>query len=260
MAANRFAMVLAVLFLTFGGSVNAAPQKTSTAPPASEMHVKNQETHDDELISGKVVETMNAGGYTYVCVAKNGAKTWVAVPEMKVTMGQELTFLPGSPMPNFTSKSLNRTFDSIIFSAGLAPEQKPVGTKKAKAAKTDGMVMTGSAVVASPAESIKVEKASGANSYTVAEIYEKRAKLNKKIVVVKGKVVKVTAGIMGKNWIHVQDGTGDAKKGSHNLVVTMQDKPAVGDTVTVKGTVYKDKDFGSGYNYKVIMEEASVQN
>ena len=63
---------------------------------------------------------------------------------------------------------------------------------------------------------------------------------------------------MGKNWIHLQDGTGDAAKGTNNLVVTSQDLPQVGDIVTVKGTVYKDKDFGAGYKYNVIMEEASI--
>jgi len=106
---------------------------------------------------------------------------------------------------------------------------------------------------------IKVEKAKGADAYTVSETYEKSGTLDKKTVVVRGKVVKVSRGIMGKNWVHLRDGSGDAGKGTNNLVATTQDAPKVGDVVTAKGILYKDKDFGAGYKYKVIVEEATVK-
>ncbi len=108
-------------------------------------------------------------------------------------------------------------------------------------------------------EPVKVEKAKGADAYNVSEAYEKAGKLDKKTVVVRGKVVKVSMGIMGKNWVHLRDGSGDSGKGTNNLVVTTQDAPKVGDVVTAKGTLYKDKDFGAGYLYKVIVEEATVK-
>ncbi len=73
------------------------------------------------VLSGKVTETMNSGGYTYVCIEKGGNKTWVALPNTPVKVGQEIALQPGAEMKNFTSKTLNRTFDSIIFSAGLMP-------------------------------------------------------------------------------------------------------------------------------------------
>ena len=93
----------------------------------------------------------------------------------------------------------------------------------------------------------------------MAEIYTQRTSLDKKQVSVRGKVVKVSEGIMGKNWVHIQDGTGNQNGGSNNLIVTTQDLPSVGDIVTAQGTIYKDKDFGSGYKYGVIMEEASIK-
>ena len=108
-------------------------------------------------------------------------------------------------------------------------------------------------------EKIKVGKASGPDAYTVSEIHEKAAMLNEKTAVVKGKVVKVSQGIMGKNWIHLKDGTGDDANQTNKLIATSQDLPAVGDIVTMKGTIYKDKDFGAGYKYAVIMEKASIQ-
>jgi hypothetical protein len=157
-------------------------------------------------------------------------------------------------MGSFTSKTLKRTFDKIIFSGGILNPaskggDKPVTAQQAGAAPA----------AAKSTEKIKVAKATGPDAYTVNEVYEKQASLNEKTAVVKGKVVKVSQGIMGKNWIHLQDGTGDAAMGTNKLVTTSQDLPTVGDIVTMKGTIYKDKDFGAGYKYSVIMEQASVQ-
>jgi hypothetical protein len=105
---------------------------------------------------------------------------------------------------------------------------------------------------------ISVAKATGANAQTVQEIFANSAKLNKKKVVVRGKVVKVSVGIMGKNWIHIQDGTGSQAKKNHNLVCTSQDIADVDDIVTVSGVLAKDKDFGGGYKYNAIVEEATI--
>jgi len=89
-----------------------APAPTSQAQPGMMAPAGN-------ALSGKVVETMDAGGYTYVCLENGGTKTWVALPATKVKVGQQLTCQPGSEMQNFTSKTLKRTFPSIIFSAGV---------------------------------------------------------------------------------------------------------------------------------------------
>ena len=70
-------------------------------------------------LSGKVVETMNSGGYTYLSIENNGKKTWVAIPATAVKVGQEVVCKPGMEMKNFTSKTLNRMFESIIFSGGI---------------------------------------------------------------------------------------------------------------------------------------------
>jgi hypothetical protein len=213
------------------------------APPAA------PETKAAENISGKVLQTMNSGGYSYVYVEGKEQKVWVAVPQTKVRVGDVMTFKPGMEMVNFPSTSLKRTFDRIIFSEGVVSSS---GGKEPDTSPGAGGAVTSGG-------KIKVEKASGANAYTVSELYGKSAKLHQKKVVVRGQVVKVSANIMGKNWIHVQDGSGSAKKGTNNLVVTSTDIPTVGDVVTVTGTLYKDKDFGGNYKYKVIVEDATVQ-
>ena len=228
----------------------AAPgQVPSAAQPANTPAIEDKGAG---AISGKIVETMNSGGYTYLNLEKDGKKTWVAVPETRVKVGQEVSCTSGAEMANFPSKTLKRTFDRIIFC------NTPL-EKKGGEAEVEGASPGSKGAVVAPADKTKVEKAAGANAYTVGELYKNKAKLDKKKVVVRGKVAKVSAGIMGKNWIHLQDGSGNQKKGTHNLVVTSQDLPAVGDVVTMGGTLYKDKDFGSGYRYDVIVEEAVIK-
>jgi hypothetical protein len=104
-----------------------------------------------------------------------------------------------------------------------------------------------------------VAKAEGANGRTVAEVYANRVALKDKPVVIRAKVVKVNAGVMGKNWVHLRDGSGSAADGSNDLLVTSKDEPKVGDLVVAKGTVKTDVNLGSGYAYKVLVEEASFQ-
>jgi hypothetical protein len=94
------------------------------------------------------------------------------------------------------------------------------------------------------------------NGKTVADIVTGRAKLSGKTVVVRGKVVKYNGGIMNKNWLHIRDGSG--QEGSNDLTVTTDMDAKVGDTVLVKGPVVTDRDFGAGYKYDVIIENAEV--
>ncbi len=206
-------------------------------------------------ISGKVVESMAGGAYTYALLEKDGKKTWVAMPETKVVIGQELVFYGGSEMRNFKSKTLGRTFEKIFFCN--APEKKIGGESDGEMA---GKASVGSAgVITAVSEPIKVEKATGNSAHTVEELYTAKASLDGKEISVKGKVVKVSVGIMDKNWIHVQDGSGDPKEMTNNLVVTSQDLPKVGDIVVVNGTLRADKNFGGGYRYEVIVEEATIK-
>jgi len=76
-------------------------------------------------------------------------------------------------------------------------------------------------------------------------------------VLIKGQVTKVNRAIMEKNWVHLQDGTGDS--GGFDLTVTTQEQVNVGDVVTFEGKITLNKDFGAGYSYEVIMEQAKLQ-
>jgi len=249
---------------------------------------------DGKTIKGEVLETMNSGGYTYIQVKAPEGNVWVAMPETKVEKGQQVACNPGMAMTNFQSKSLNRTFDTIIFSSGLGNGNQPanphgsgMGMAAAPAAggatfadamraeRGAGMggapamggtpldsAMAGASGSTSnivPSKDISVKKAQGENAYTVGEIFEKGKNLNNKKVAVRGKVVKVSKMIMGKNWLHIQDGTGNPMQNTHDLVVTTMAEPALDSVVIVEGTLHANKDFGAGYKYDVIIEDADLK-
>jgi hypothetical protein len=104
---------------------------------------------------------------------------------------------------------------------------------------------------------VKVPKASGPDARTVAEAWAQRTALKEKPVAIRGKVVKFNQGIMGKNWVHLRDGSGTAGK-DNDITVTTGDVAQVGDVVLAKGTLRVDKDFGAGYAYPVIVEDAKL--
>ena len=204
-------------------------------------------------LKGKVIQTIDSGGYTYVLLDRNGAQLWVAMPVTKVSAGDEVSIVPGVEMRNFTSNTLKRTFDRIIFSSGMAPKEG--GAVNAQASS----MLSSRPYGEIEKKNVNVEKAHDPNGYTVSEIYEKRAALNGKPVVVKGSVVKVSTGIMGKNGIHLQDGSGAQEKDDFDITVTSQDQPVAGDVVVARGTLFVDKDFGAGYRYTAIIEDAKIQ-
>jgi len=155
-------------------------------------------------------------------------------------------------MKNFESKTLKRTFASIVLGDLAGAPKGPHG----------GATMAplhAAAAKAPEAPDVKVDKAKGANARTVAEVNAKSVDLKDKPVVVRGKVVKYNGGIMGKNWIHLRDGSGVAGDGSNDLLVTTAEQAKVGDIVSAEGFVRTDKNFGSGYAYKVLIEDAKLK-
>ena len=204
-------------------------------------------------ITGKVLERIDASPYCYLRLQTARGEVWAAVPEAKIEKGTDVTVVNPMLMSNFESKTLNRTFAEVYF--GVVA---PAGGAVAATAAPAGMPTPMGAPATTPVVVGKVDKATGAEARTVAEAWAQKGSLKEKAVSIRGKVVKYNAGVMGKNWLHLQDGSGDATKGTHDITVTSMDNVAKGDTVTIKGTLRLDKDFGSGYTYAVIVEDAKV--
>lgn len=204
----------------------------------------------DEL-AGPVLEQLSAPPYIYIRVKTSKGEVWAAVPETKIANGAVVTVYSPMLMNKFESKSLKRTFDEVYFGT-----LTPAGAAAPGAAGAEPH--TGAPAPAAQVDVGKVEKATGPDARTVAEVWAQKAVLAGKTVTVRGMVVKYNEAVMGKNWIHLQDGSGDAKLRTNDITVTSMDAAAKGEVVTVRGTVREDKDFGSGYFYSMIIEDAKV--
>jgi hypothetical protein len=178
-------------------------------------------------------------------------------------------------MDGFESPKLQLKFDRIVFGqlAGSGPESDPHAPAAMKAAGADWRgapsapgadphrmaavhATTGPATSESP---ISVQPATGPSARTVAQVVASAATLNDAPVAVRARIVKFTSGVMGKNWAHVRDGSGSEGDGTNDVLVVTLDDAKVGDVVLVKGIVRTDRDFGSGYAYKVLIDEAKLQ-
>lgn len=189
------------------------------------------------VATGEVLEVKNVANYTYLRLKSADGEIWAAVGKSAVKKGSTVTLEHVITMHNFESKSLKKTFPVILF----------------------GNLQNAEAASHADKQSVEVHvaRATGENSKTVEDIVTHAVELKDKSVVVRGKIVKYNAGIMGKNWIHLRDGTG--LEGSNDLLVTTTNAAKSGDVVTVTGIVRNDKDFGAGYSYKVLIEDATLQ-
>lgn len=196
-------------------------------------------------LTGEVVESRDVQGYTYLRIKTASGETWAAVPTSVVKVGSQVGIANPVTMQNFESKTLNKRFDKIVFGQIVDPLAKPAAPASAAPASASAIT--------------KVTKAVGPDAKTVAQVVTGKAGLKDKTVLVHGQVVKASTGILGKNWLHLRDGSGSAAAGTHDVLVTTLDNAAVGDIVNARGKVRTDVDLGSGYAYAVLIEDASLR-
>lgn len=183
-----------------------------------------------------VKETLSSGGYTYMKVQDKDKSYWIAMTQRDVKVGDTISYSEQGWMKNFHSKTLNRTFENILFAADVAKKK----TLREQI----------------PKKSVMKSSYQDKNSIAIAELFANRDKYVGKIVTIKGKVTKTSKGIMKLNWLHLQDGSNF--ENMDDLVFTStQELPANGEIIYAKGKVIKDKDFGYGYFYPVIIQEAT---
>lgn len=218
-----------------------------------------QTAHDPDSkggFSGKVVETMDAGEYTYVRVETGKTNVWAAAPKFQVKVGDTAAIAAGIGMPNYHSKTLNRDFPVVYFTDRVAVNGASIsaGATGIQELPKGHPPLGGQASGNTKVDLSGIKKAEGGN--TVAEVYAQQAKLSGKQIKVRGKVVKYNGNIMGKNWVHLRDGTGT--EGSNDLLVTTSSEAKVGDTVLATGTLSLNKDFGANYKYPVMIEDGKI--
>ena len=205
--------------------------------------------------TGAVAETMDSGGYTYVRLQAGGKDdVWVAAPQFDAKVGETVSVSLDMAMQDFQSKTLNRTFPLLYFVQEVGRNGQPLSGGGQAAAPP---MMSSHGASAPPATVEKMEPPAGGLS--VADVFAKKAALSGKPVTVRGTVVKFNGGIMDRNWLHIQDGSGTAAAHDNDLTITTDDAARVGDVVTVTGIIGTNKDFGAGYAYDVIVEKAALK-
>jgi hypothetical protein len=204
----------------------------------------------ETTLSGEVVEKLSVPSYSYLRLKTASGEAWTAVPTADVKVGDRVTVERAMLMNGFRSTALGRDFDRVYF--GTLAGGKPPAAPAAHG--------TGSAP-ALPAIPAKLAKAPGPEGKTVAEVVAQAKRLAKRTVSVRAVVVKANAGILGKTWLHLRDGSGSEADKTNDLTVTVADgdPPAIGDVVVVKGTVAIDQDVGGGYRFPVLLEGSSLE-
>jgi len=219
-----------------------------------------------KIFYGKVLEIKPAMGYKYLKIDEEGKEIWVAIANAPVKIGDKIGYDKKTKMTNFKSKTLDQEFKEVYFASEVYLPQQATGPKSMKqmlglgAAKKDPHAGMGRSMSPEPEEETPAKPFVKKDAYTVEEIHMWRKSLKDQIISIKGSVYKVSRGIMKLDWVHVGDGTGNEKKLTDDLVFTASSaKVEKGDKIIAKGKVIVDKDFGYGYFYKVIIQDASFE-
>jgi hypothetical protein len=251
-------------------SVQGCGSNQSNEAADSSLKVPSTETtyqdtsQKQQLHNVSVLEVIQVEKYTYLRIKEAGKEFWMAVPTIEVKPGETLYYSSGMLMTKFESKELKRTFDEIIFvdriskdEAGLIPEKDASATLPLNHAKIENNDKA-SPVNGSSKDAVKlnIKPEPVKNGISIAELLKNPKSYEGKKVIVKGKVTKYTAGVMGKNWVHLQDGTD--YKGKFELIITTADDLKDIKSATFEGAITLNKDLGYGYFFEVLMEDAKL--
>ncbi|NNF33765.1 MAG: hypothetical protein HKN68_06635 [Saprospiraceae bacterium] len=202
-------------------------------------------TDQSDMHTVKAIEILPAQRYVYVRVEEGENNYWIATSKQEVVEGQTYFYKGGLLKTNFESKEHNRIFDKIFLVSRIVPLDHGNNSNQV----TNAGVSETKESNSEPTERVVVE-----GSVPIAEIVKNPDKYTGKEIQVSGKCVKINPNIMGRNWIHLQDGT----QNDYDMVVTADIMVPEGHVVTMKGILKTDVDFGAGYRYDIIIEDGVV--
>ncbi len=209
-----------------------------------------------------VKEVLQTSTYTYLLVTENSAENWLALPKMQASPGETYYYKNGFKMTDFESKELERKFKTVYFleSVSTTPDIAVKATSSNPHVAMYQQQPDTAATVQYKAEVIvkkeEVNLQPADQGITIAGLFSDKDKYDGKTIQIRGKVTKFNAKIMGKNWIHIQDGT--EYSGKFDLTVTTAIEATLGETIMLEGKIALNKDFGYGYSYEVLLEDARL--
>jgi hypothetical protein len=243
-------------------SDQALPSWALATPVESDDGAPPSDSAADTRITGKVLEQIDVAKYSYLRLAiEGGSDTWTAVPVTTRRVGQTVVVSNAEQMNNFSSASLKRTFDVIYFGVLDSPGDAAEAPVLPGLAQTDDPHQTQMAPHPGPgreADAVPVaksERAPGPLGRTVAQLNTLDQAASGTKARVRATIVKVTSGVMGRTFLHLRDASGAAPI-TNDLTATTTEELSLGTEVLLEGSVEIDKDFGSGYHYRVLLADA----
>jgi hypothetical protein len=192
--------------------------------------------------AAKALEALPTEKYVYIRVEEDGEEYWIATMNQPIEIGKMYYFKEGLLKVNFESKEYNRVFERLYLVSSIVTENH--GHQSGGVVKPSAKEPTQPTNVEKP---IKVE-----GSISIAELVSNVSKYAGKEVQISGVCTKINPNIMGRNWIHIEDGTMD----EFDMVLTTDILVPEGSVITMKGKVATNLDFGAGYRYDLLIENA----
>ena len=249
-------LILISLALISLGACNKNEQHQQAAAPAPEMQAQPEAMEPQTNISGTVTETMDTAGYTYIKVDTGSEQVWVASPEFTVKIGDPVIVGQSLPMPNYHSNTLNRDFELVYFASNVAAAGQDIQLNENSPHASPHAGVNGEHSKPKPVQA-DIDMSSLTpleGGKTIAQVYAEQDQLAGQEISIRAKVVKFSPNIMKTNWIHIQDGS----EGNKDLTITSLISAGIDDTVVVKGILEQNQDFGYGYKYDLIIQNAEV--
>ncbi len=219
-------------------------ENSPSGGPVTAPGVGSGDVH--QVIANEILQTER---YTYLNVTEGNHKFWIATAKKEAAKGKTYFYKGGLMKTNFESLEFKRTFDTIYLVGNIIDAAEHPGGNIAPTASSDNTSM-------SPNPAITQANATPPkDAVKLSDLFKNKAKYGGQIITVSGKCVKVNNGIMGKNWVHIEDGSKSGGKMLNLTITTMINIP-VGSNVALKGKITLNKDFGAGYKYDIIMEDA----
>ncbi|MEJ2163144.1 MAG: hypothetical protein P8X60_07490 [Robiginitalea sp.] len=249
----RYTLVILMTGLLAGSvSCKRGPSDTGTFPLETEQNMAD--VHKDVVMDIHKVfvkETVPTSKYLYLKIVEGDREYWAATGNSEIKAGETYYYNEAMIQTDFESKAMQRVFDTIYLITKLVPEShgssleplKKVAEPPAEAGKPNSKKKFHTSPVAGKATRL-----------SIAELLEDPEAYEGSVVELTGVCTKINEGILGRNWLHLKDGTADDK----DLVITSQDGVDPGSKITVRAVVYLNKDFGAGYAYAVLLEDGVI--
>lgn len=237
----------AAIFFLLMMACESKPKTIEAIETSPTMENQQSDESATAIHKGVVEDILQTSKYTYLYMSGEGENKWIAIPKSEIEIGETYYYRGGLKKNNFKSTEHDRVFETVYLVSGVGKDPASIGA-------TGGNPHLNTHPGATTDENTKIEPPTG--GITIATLLANPKKYDGQTVRVKGRCIKVNNMIMNRNWVHLQDGslTGETQ----DLTITTTENIPVGAIVALEGKITLNKDFGAGYKYEILMEEAKL--